>query len=304
METRSTRTHFQTKLQDGLFELVHRAAKAAASSELDSGGLLEIRAAGGSTEDGHPLAVTAQFSDDGLRRTIAKLDIHVGIEAEDADPSLVERVVATFGSPKLTNLCFAAPLTHPEEDDDLELLRPRAAADDALDITVDCSSSVPFFANNLALVSSRLDAEELEAAADCLKRLGVGFSRAKKTTVRVSRFQLRLPVRPSAQAAAFSALVRRGMSVSLYSATIPATQSVRIAWRVRPNPSGGQSWTLELCISRGLAGVEGTTKEHVVAIDTFIRKHFGVEVAEGEWTVESRKWTTGSEPEIEKKAGA
>jgi hypothetical protein len=302
METTATRTTFETKATDGLFELVHRAAKAAASNELDSGGMLEIRAAGLVPGTVDPLAVEAEFSDDGLRRTIAKLDVHVRTEAA-ADATVIEQAVARFGGSKYTNVCFSTPLAQAEdEEDDLELLRPRTTADDALDITIDCSSSLPFYASNLALTSATLSTDEVEAAAECLKELGVSFSRPGKSSIRVAKFQLRGPVRSAAQAAAFAALSRRGLTVSLYSATIPTTQSVRVAWRVEPTPSGERREGLELCFSRGLAGTEGTSKEHVQAIDAFIREHFGVGVAEGQWTVESRKWTAGSESEAEKKS--
>ncbi len=305
METTATHTTFETKATDGLFELVHRAAKAAASNELDSGGMLEIRAVGSAPEAPHPLAVDAEFSDDGLRRTIAKIDVHVRAKTEVADKEVLAQAVARFGGAKYTNVCFATPLLQAEDDeDDLELLRPRTTADDALDITIDCSSSLPFVASNLALTADTLSADEKEAAADCLKQLGVSFSRPRGSAIRVAKVQLRGPVRAAAQAAAFATLARRGLSVSLYSATIPTTQSFRAAWRVEPTPSGGCREGLELCFSRGLAGIEGTTREHVQAIDAFIQEHFGVGVAEGHWTVESRKWTAGSESEAGKKTEA
>lgn len=304
METTATRTTFETKATDGLFELVHRAAKAAASNELDSGGMLEIRLADAAPNEVHSLAVDAEFSDDGLRRTIAKLDVHVRAEVATPEVGVIEQAAARFGGSKYTNVCFATPLAEAEDDEnDLELLRPRTQADDALDITIDCSSSLPFYASNLALTAAKLTAGELEAAADCLKQLGVSFSRAREASIRVAKFQLRGPVRSGAQAAAFAALARRGLSVSLYSATIPTTQSIRAAWRVEPTPGGGRQQRLELCFSRGLAGTEGTTKEQVQAIDAFIREHFGVGVAEGRWMVESRKWTAGSEPDAQKKTG-
>ncbi len=292
METSVVRSTFTTKPEDGLFELIHRAASSVAANQFDAGGMLEIRTAVPAAGSAPVLSVDAQFSDDGLRRTIATLDVHLHIAGGAPELTVLEEALTHFGGPQYTNVCFATPRAPVLDDgDDLELLRPRASADDAFDITIDGSSSLPFCFSNLALLAADLSSTEVEAAVDCLKQLGVSFTLRDRTSIRVTKFQLRGPVRASARAAAFVSLVRRGLRVSLYSATIPASQSIRIAWRVEPIPAGGYREGLDLCFSRGLAGTEGTSQDQVRVIEAFLRQHFSVEVGDGRWTVQSKRWT-------------
>lgn len=275
----------ETKSDDGLSELVHRAAKAIATDVLDSGGMLEVRPAEGSAEGTGEVrvAIDAQLSDDGLRRTIAKLDLHVGLCCATLDVALVEAALTRFGGTAYANVAFGTP-----EGAEAGARRGASKTEDALDITVDFSSAVPFHVRNLALTASHLAPSELAAAQSCLRLLGVGFT-PRAGGIRVARHQLRGPLRPGALAAALAGLVEQRMDASVYASTIPPTQGVRIAARRSDDAANGPSLWLEICFSRGLAGTEPTTPEQTLALEGFVRDRFGFAFGGRRWTVVSRR---------------
>lgn len=278
---------FESRTGDGLHAVVLRAAKAVAEDELDSGGLLDI--VPDDQGPGDPrLDIGAAFSDDGLRRTIAQLDVHVTSAVERTEESLLRDALTQFGGLAYTNLCLGSPRAAPDPEslEALEMVRP--SQDDALDVTVTFETSVPFVAKNVALTAARMTDEDRETAVACLRKLGVRC-RASKGRLPVSRWQLRGRMSLAAQIAAFLEGERRGANVSIYAATLPTTQSVRIARRLGAADAGARS-VLDVTLSRGLAKTEGTTKEQATTIEAFLTSHLGVSFPERRWRVTSRKW--------------
>lgn len=285
VEVTTRQAHFEARAEDGLHAVVHRAAKVVASDEVDSGGLLAITPEDSSSGPG--LRIEAAFSDDGLRRAIASLDVHFELDLERVEPSLALGATAAFGGTRYTNLCFGPAAPGPAAED-LESLLPRG--EDALDVTVTFPTGLPLFARNLALLGDRWSAHEREVAMACLGALGV-WHRASAAGVTVLPYQLRAPVTSEGQARALLAAVERGRTVTLFTSRIPPTRSLRCAVSVAPD---GAPRRLELCVSSGLAGTEATSAEDVHAIQRFAAEHLGLELAGRTYRVESRRWTASN----------
>ena len=277
MTTETRRVFLETRAEDTLQVLLNRAAQAAANDELDSGGMLEIRPEG----DARGLVIMAVFVEDGLRGTLAQLDVAVTREAGKLDPAVVLEAIQQFGGTQFVNLCVSAP----RADDGA-----RAFADDAIDVSVDFASGVPFVAKNVVLTRETLSSREAEAIPHCLRQLGVWHARHGQR-FRVARYQPRRPPAAEAQARAYQAGVEADMTVALYSAPLPTKRSLRLAHHV-DLVDGSPRRSLEICVSRGLRATEATTPQQVAAIERFLGRHFGLETAPGRYVVTSRRWAT------------
>ena len=277
MTTETRRVFLEVRDEDTLQLLLNRAAREAANDELDSGGMLEIRPAEG--ESSSTVVITAAFAEDGLRGTLAQLDVAVSREAVALEPAVVLEAIQRFGGTQFVNLCVSVPKAADEA---------RSLADDVVDVSVDFALGVPFVAKNVVLTKDTLSAREAETVQRCLRQLGVWNYRGKQR-FRAVGYQPRRPPTAEAQAGAYQVGIEADMTVALYSAPLPTKCSVRLARRV-DLLDGSPRHSLDICISRGLRVTEATTPEHVAAIEEFLGRHFGLRVAPGRYLVTSRRW--------------
>jgi hypothetical protein len=276
---------------DGLHDLVLRAARAVASDALDCGGLLEITAGGAEPV----VRMEAALSDDGLQATIAKLDVHLTAPAVSGPvlADLVGEAVGAFGGTEYTNLCVAAR----ESSRDGPVAAParapeaRGRREDLLDVTVTSPFVMPLLAQNAALLGSGMDGDEQAALVAALRALGVAH-RADASGLAVARHQLRRRMRAAAQGAALLAVVERGLGATLFTARIPPTQSLRVA--VEPAAAPATGARVDVCISYGLVAVRATTPEEARSVQRFAERHFGARFGGAEWQVVSRSWASGA----------
>ncbi|MBN2196275.1 MAG: hypothetical protein JW751_25910, partial [Polyangiaceae bacterium] len=106
LETSTRSATFESRSDDGIHAVIQRAADAVASDELDSGGWLEIVPA--SRQRNPSWCIEAVFSDDGLRHSLAKVDVRLRSTVAQVEAALVHDAVTAFGGTEYTNLCFAA----------------------------------------------------------------------------------------------------------------------------------------------------------------------------------------------------
>jgi len=280
VETSSRVVTFESRPDAGLHALVLAAVRAVTRDEFDAGGLLELVPL--PAEDAPAIRIEASLSDDGLRSSIAQLDVHLSVEVGRVDAALVREATAAFGGTDYTNLCVAG---EPQRAGGDEAGEPRRG-EDALDVTVTFPGGWPLYARNRALVRPDWSAAERTGAAAALRALGVG-ARWRPAGVAVGGHQLRRRLTSRAQADAFVAAVEHGLFVALYTARIPPSSSLRLA----ASPGATGSLRLEACVSHGLIADRLTTEADALAIQRFAERHFAFRPAARPWQVTSRTWS-------------
>jgi len=166
---------------------------------------------------------------------------------------------------------------------------PDAMGEDILDITVSFPSWMPILASNQALCGDSLDVTEREVSRAVLRVLGVRFREAG-SELRVPPWQLRSPMRPEAQLAAFEMAGNGERRASIYSAVLPPSSSLRVECGVTLVEEVRQPY-VDVCLSRGLAPSEAATAAEVRVMQQLLRRHLGVDVGDRDYKVSSRRWS-------------
>jgi hypothetical protein len=287
-ETQLAQSTFRSAPGDGIYEVVLGAADAIMGADLDSPGLLHIEPVDQSIGSAHWVGIEATFAEGVGGRVIAQLDVRVRQQVEEVPLALVRHGLAEFGSVRFTNVCVGP------------LPSAGATGEDILDITVSFPSWMPMLASNQALFAGSLDATEREVCRALLRALGVRFREAG-TEFRVPPWQLRSPVRPDAQLAAFETAGNGERRVSIYSAILPPASSVRVERGVTLVEAVRKPY-VDVCLSRGLAPSEATTAAETRVMQELLRGHLGVDFGDRDYQVSSRRWSMAP-PEPKTKAG-
>jgi hypothetical protein len=147
--------------------------------------------------------------------------------------------------------------------------------------TVYFASRFPFLATNVVLPPSIALLEHVDAFCEILGDLGVRYRRDRSTFAAKGR-QLRLPMRPVAQLAAYEAALDHGLGAALYTAALPVTQSMRIEQGVdfRSN-----AVYVDCALSRGLSGGRGCTTADAAQLQVFAMRYLGIDAAPHRWLV-------------------
>jgi hypothetical protein len=279
VETQVSQSTFQSASGDGIHEVVLGAAGAIMGADLDSPGLLQIQPVEQSGGSSLWLGIEAAFAEGVGERVISKLDVRVRQQVEEVPLGLVRDGLAELGGARFTNVCVGPP---PSPDD-------QASREDVLDVTVTFPSWVPVLASNQALVGDSLDAADRELCRAVLRALGVWFAEAGGK-LRVRPWQLRGPMQPSAQLAAFQVAASGERRASIYSAILPPSSSVRVERGVTL-VQGARKPYVDVCLSRGLASTEATTAAEARVMQELFRRHLGVDFGGRDYRVSSCRWS-------------
>jgi hypothetical protein len=282
VETQVAQSSFQSASGDGIHEVVLGAAGAIMGADLDSPGLLQIQPTDQTI--GSPLwvGIEATFAEGVGERVIAKLDVRVRQQVAELPLGLVRDGLAELGGVRFTNVCVGPPPSPDEQ-------RDQTSGEDVLDVTVSFPSRVPMLASNQALVGDSLDAADRELCRAVLRALGVRFVEAGGV-LRVRPWQLRGPMQPRAQLAAFGVAASGERRASIYSAILPPASSVRVERGVTL-VEGARKPYVDVCLSRGLATTEATTAAETRVMQELFRRHLGVDFGGREYRVSSCRWT-------------
>jgi hypothetical protein len=287
VETQVAQSTFRSAPADGIYEVVLGAADAIMGADLDSPGLLHILPVDQSIGSALWVGIEATFAEGVGGRVIAQLDVRARQRVEEVPLALVRDGLAEFGSVRFTNVCVG-PSPNPD-----------ASGEDILDITVSFPLWMPVLASNQALFGDSLDATEREVSRAVLRALGVWFREAG-TELRVPPWQLRSPMRPDSQLAAFEIAGRGERRASIYSAILPPSSSVRVERGVTLVEEVRQPY-VDVCLSRGLAPSTATTAAEAHVMQELLRRHLGVNVGDRDYHVSSRRWSMP--PPAKPKAG-
>ena len=259
---------FESQSDDGLYGVAARAGQALAGPDNDPVGLVEITRADGDLE----ITIEAVFAYRGVRRSIDSLDVRVRRFGDDArvQDALLNEALEGFGGERYTNLCVADP--DAEEGADF-------------DVTVCFPSRVPFWATNLTLAPDAISKSDVELYSELLSHLGVSC-RCNDGTVTSRDRQLRGPMTHGQQSSAYRCAADKGLNVALYSATLPASRSMRIREGVAER-DGKQSRCVDCFLSRGLGGDESCSTADAWEMEDFMKRHFGIEFASQTWNAEN-----------------
>ena len=198
----------------------------------------------------------------------------------------LRQALEDFGGTQFTNLCVA----------------PAGAADQELDLTI----SFPRFAalaDNTLLVPDYLNGEISDGYVAIAQALGASVKR-KGQTLTLSRRQLRSGMSADAQLRAVELARELGLDATLYSATIPAAQSVRIeerhpasddepvhpsgdrdAYRKGAGAKQGALEAIDVFVGRGLTAETNCSERDAVDIEQFFREGFGVGFGGRQWSL-------------------
>jgi hypothetical protein len=280
----------ESQPDDGLFGIVNRA-QAAVSGEgkQEPVGVLAIDLDADKLE-GADVQIEAAYAHKGARRVLQRLDVHArALVKEVAPDKLLSDAISGFGGQKFTNIVLAPPdtlETRSSRADAGRIAVPESGLSEALDLTVYFPSRVRFYAKNLALLSDGLEANVLEDLAAVLGALGVR-SRRREATLLIAAQQLRAPVTREQQIAAYQEASRRGLPVSLYAATLPTTQSMRVT-EERVELDNGESVAYVDCqLSHGLTPESMCTLTDATKMQEILKRHFALELGGRRWKVEN-----------------
>jgi hypothetical protein len=287
VESQVAQATFQSGSGDGIHEVVLGAAQAIMGSDPDTPGLLQMQPVAQSLGSPLWLGLEATFAEGVGGRVIAKLDVHVRKEVADMPAGLVREGIAELGGGRFTNICFgpAASADVPSE----------IAREDVLDVTVSFPTWVPVLAANQALFGDALQAVDRELCRAVLDTLGVSFG-TSSGELRVRGWQLRVPMKPEAQLAAFQAAAKTDRRTSIYSAVLPPSTSVRIERGVA-HSEGTRKPYVDVCLSRGLAPTRATTATEMRVMQEILGRHLGVDFGGREYKVSSCRWSMPPPPE-------
>lgn len=290
----------ESKPDDGLFGIVSRAqAAVAGKGKQGPVGVLEIDL-DAKQLDGADIQIEAAYAHKGARRVLQRLDVHArAVGGDIATDKLLADAVARFGGQKFTNICLAPPGTiekRASRADAGRIAVPESGLSEALDLTVYFPSRVSFFAKNLVLLSDDLGPEVLDDVAAVLQALGVRSRRRGSALLIVDR-QLRAPVTAGQQVAAYQEAHRRRLPVSLYAATLPTTQSMRVAEGRVELASGTGLDYVECQLSHGLTPESVTTPSDAMKMQQILTRYFAVELGDRQWKVQNIHGEATESPE-------
>ncbi len=290
----------ESQPDDGLFGIVSRAQVAVAGEgKQEPVGVLEIDL-DAKELDGADVQIEAAYAHKGARRVLQRLDVHArSVSGKIATDKLLTDALARFGGRKFTNICLAPPGTREKRASREEaghIAVPESGLPEALDLTVYFPSRVSFYAKNLVLLSDDLGPTVLDDVAAVLTALGVRGRRSDSSLLIPGR-QLRAPVTTEQQIAAYQEASRRHMPVSLYAATLPTTQSLRVAEGRVELASGASLDYLECQLSHGLTPESVTTPSDALRMQYILTSHFKVELANRRWAVRNIHGEATENPE-------
>lgn len=280
----------ESESDDGLFGIVNRAQAAVLGEDKKQPvGVLAIDLEADEL-DGADVQIEAAFAHKGLRRVIQRLGVHARAPSDRvASVDLVADALSGFGGQKYTNICLAAPDAAERRSSKADVGRiavPESGLEEALDLTVYFPSRVSFWAKNLALVGDELDQEVLSGLGAVLAALGVR-SRHRGNALLVAAHQLRPLMTAEQQVAAFRAAEKHRLPVSLYAATLPTTQSMRVTVaRVKLDDGTTESY-VDCQLSHGLTPESTCTLSDATRMQGVLSRHFGVELGGRRWRVEN-----------------
>lgn len=278
----------ESKADDGLFGIISRAHVAVAGEgKQEPVGVLEIDLAAEQL-DGADIQIEAAYAHKGARRVLQRLDVHARTPSGEIESDkLLADAISQFGGQKFTNICLAPPGTvekRASRADAGRIAVPESGLPEALDLTVYFPSRVGFYAKNLVLLSDGLAPALLDDVASVLEALGVR-SRRRSSALLIATRQLRAPVTQEQQIAAYREASRRGLPVSLYAATLPTTQSMRVAESHVRLETGATVGYLECQLSHGLTPESVCTPTDAMKMQKILTRHFAVELGDRRWTV-------------------
>lgn len=294
----------ESEPDDGLFGIVNRAQTAVAGEQKEQPvGVLEIDLDADDPE-GTDVQIEAAYANKGARRVLQRLDVHVRAPLERASTDkLLADAITQFGGQKFTNMCLAPPGTAEQRSSSAEAGRiaiPESGLSEALDLTVYFPSRVPFFARNVALLSEALDAQVLDDLAVVLAALGVRGQR-RGGALHIARRQLRRPMTREQQIGAYQEASRRKLPVSLYAATLPTKQSMRVAESSVQLDGGSTLHFVDCQLSHGLTPDSMTTPSDATRMQKLLTGHFSVELGHRRWKVQNVHGEPGEDrPEPER----
>jgi hypothetical protein len=265
-----TTSTLRSQENDGLYEVVFAAARAAGEAAGGAVGILDLSAR---VASGVSLQIEADFAYDDGRRVLSSLETRTRAEppAGTLDRTrLLADALAAFGGTALTNLSANVPSPAP------------TSSIDGLDVTVSFGSRLPMLAENLLLpIGDGSAPGDVRAFADVLDQLGVahGGNGARPLTAR--RRQLRGSMTRERQIAAYRAARANGLDAALYAAAIPCTQSMRFA----ETGADGTPRTLDLVLSRGLTTSYTCTERDARDMERLLGAHFGIRFGATEFTL-------------------
>lgn len=280
----------ESQPDDGLFGIVNRAQAAAlGEGKQEPVGVLEIDLDAEEVE-GADVQIEAAYAHKGARRVLQRLDVHARALVEDVAPDeLLSDAISQFGGQKFTNIVLAPPGTVETRGSRAHAGRigvPEGGLSEALDLTVYFPSRVRFYAKNLVLLSDGLGSDVLDDLAAILAALGVR-SRRRDTALLVAQHQLRAPVTRAQQIAAYQEASRRGLPVSMYTATLPTTQSMRVARGSIRLENGATVTYVDCQLSHGLTPEAMCTSSDAMKMQQILERHFGLELGGRRWKVEN-----------------
>jgi len=251
----------------GVYSIAYSAS--AAIAELTSDALFSLDLE--SSDGRQKLGIQASFGLQLGRRVLTR----IGVQVHDAQPSgevsesVVRDAVERFGGVGFANLCASPP------------------ADAAHEIDVTVSAGSMRWLSEITLLSPSGEPSELRAAYEAMLRALGLEPRVRDGSLVLPHRRLAAPPGALEQAAAFVIARRHALSVTLYSAAIPATRALRLAAisAGEGKPPAEVQWYL----SMGLSGGVTCTEADVLALQRYSEEQTGARFA-------GRRWSLGAGP--------
>jgi len=249
----------------GVYSIAYSASAAIAKLTSDELFSLDLESSDGPRK----LGIEASFGLQLGKRVLSR----IGVQVRDAAPrgeltaAIVRDAVERFGGVRFANLCASPP------DD----------AAHELDVTV--SAGGVGWLSELTLLAPAGEPSELRAAyRDVLGAFGL-VPRERDGRLALPHRKLAAPPDAPAQAAAFAAARRHALSVTLYSAAIPATRALRIAEisAGEGRPPAEVQWYLGI----GLSGGGACTEADVLALQRYLEERTEARFANRRWSIRS-----------------
>jgi hypothetical protein len=247
----------ESQKQDGLRQLVNRAAAAARGPDNRPIGVLTIELAADASDNDRlaNLSIEAEFS--ARSGSVRRIDVRAAGRVDGAFADHAAALLSQFGGVAFTNIIARTADTDVEQ----------------LDVTVSFPHPwLPFYATNVLLESD----SRSSLCADTLEYLGVKARRAANS-VTPARAQLRSPMTVPRQLRAMSRLLEQGLTVELYAAPLPAVRSIWIA--------NAGTERVQVAVTRGLADAQPLLERDYEDIDDFLARTFSFEMANRHWHV-------------------
>jgi hypothetical protein len=220
-----------------------------------------------SSDGPRKLGIEASFGLQLGRRVLTR----IGVQVHDSDPSgemgeaMLRDAVERFGGVGFVNVCASPP------------------ADAAHEIDVTVSAGSVRWLSEITLLSPSGEPSELRAAyEEMLRALGLD-ARVRGGRLALPHRKLAAPPDARAQAAAFAVARRHALSVTLYSAAIPATRALRVAEisAGEDKPPAQRQWYLGM----GLSGGVVCTEADVVALQRYVEERTHARFSGRRWSV-------------------